>query len=354
MTWRTDNDGDNAVDVHPRSVSGGYGVARPPWAVLISGYLIIHGSVFVLGTLLWQFTGFGLGPAIQHFRDEYDWSPQWAWVVPCHGGFSLLSPLIAFIAGIWMSRRPASLSRLALPVAVVMAVAGSLGIAAYFTDSSVSLSPVSAWLFSFVRQLPPLLVPLFVLWCVRGVERLRQPEVTLIAGYLLLVGGVGIASSPIVLGNGGRSVWLTIFPLSGWSISHMFRLATLLFPIVLFLCGVLQMRRPLRAVAVAAIVLAVTLLHSWQLAEELYWMYLSIGSVLAMAGALLQGPGYSVALAVFLLAFAIRYRHRFGRQYPDCVECGYNLTGLTEPRCPECGTAFALPGDEGACDRGEA
>ncbi len=23
-----------------------------------------------------------------------------------------------------------------------------------------------------------------------------------------------------------------------------------------------------------------------------------------------------------------------------CVRCGYNLTGLTEPRCPECGTAF--------------
>jgi hypothetical protein len=24
-----------------------------------------------------------------------------------------------------------------------------------------------------------------------------------------------------------------------------------------------------------------------------------------------------------------------------CVKCGYNLTGLTEPRCPECGTEFA-------------
>ena len=23
-----------------------------------------------------------------------------------------------------------------------------------------------------------------------------------------------------------------------------------------------------------------------------------------------------------------------------CVKCGYNLTGLTEPRCPECGTEF--------------
>src|SRR5215510_3649348 len=24
-----------------------------------------------------------------------------------------------------------------------------------------------------------------------------------------------------------------------------------------------------------------------------------------------------------------------------CASCGYNLNGLTEPRCPECGTPFA-------------
>jgi hypothetical protein len=25
---------------------------------------------------------------------------------------------------------------------------------------------------------------------------------------------------------------------------------------------------------------------------------------------------------------------------PTCLACGYNLTGLTEPRCPECGSEF--------------
>jgi hypothetical protein len=30
------------------------------------------------------------------------------------------------------------------------------------------------------------------------------------------------------------------------------------------------------------------------------------------------------------------YRRRRGL----CVKCGYNLTGLPEPRCPECGTEF--------------
>ena len=28
-----------------------------------------------------------------------------------------------------------------------------------------------------------------------------------------------------------------------------------------------------------------------------------------------------------------------------CVRCGYNLTGLPEPRCPECGEAFERKGD---------
>jgi hypothetical protein len=32
-----------------------------------------------------------------------------------------------------------------------------------------------------------------------------------------------------------------------------------------------------------------------------------------------------------------RYRRR---KRGLCTRCGYNLTGLTEPRCPECGTGF--------------
>ena len=30
---------------------------------------------------------------------------------------------------------------------------------------------------------------------------------------------------------------------------------------------------------------------------------------------------------------------------PVCVNCGYNLTGLTEARCPECGQPFEPRGD---------
>lgn len=38
---------------------------------------------------------------------------------------------------------------------------------------------------------------------------------------------------------------------------------------------------------------------------------------------------------------SIRERRRLGRKKRnECLECGYNLTGLTEPRCPECATGF--------------
>jgi hypothetical protein len=33
--------------------------------------------------------------------------------------------------------------------------------------------------------------------------------------------------------------------------------------------------------------------------------------------------------------------------WPRCVRCGYSLRGLTEPRCPECGTPFGVRQEPG-------
>jgi predicted amidophosphoribosyltransferase len=33
-------------------------------------------------------------------------------------------------------------------------------------------------------------------------------------------------------------------------------------------------------------------------------------------------------------------RELIKRGIPICRRCAYNLTGLSEPRCPECGTSF--------------
>ena len=43
-----------------------------------------------------------------------------------------------------------------------------------------------------------------------------------------------------------------------------------------------------------------------------------------------------------LLSAIVLVRRRYWPVYPSghCAVCGYNLRGLPEPRCPECGTAF--------------
>ena len=45
-----------------------------------------------------------------------------------------------------------------------------------------------------------------------------------------------------------------------------------------------------------------------------------------------------VAYPIVALVREIRRRRRRRRGF--CRKCGYNLTGLSEPRCPECGTPF--------------
>ena len=41
---------------------------------------------------------------------------------------------------------------------------------------------------------------------------------------------------------------------------------------------------------------------------------------------------------IVLLFLAVRLKHREVKGV--CVRCGYDLRGLPEPRCPECGTPF--------------
>jgi hypothetical protein len=52
-------------------------------------------------------------------------------------------------------------------------------------------------------------------------------------------------------------------------------------------------------------------------------------------------PPIAVAtLASYFLARRLLWRPSEQRRDTVCRKCGYNLTGLTEPRCPECGTPF--------------
>ena len=57
---------------------------------------------------------------------------------------------------------------------------------------------------------------------------------------------------------------------------------------------------------------------------------------------LLFGVGVGLLLTVALRQY-VRVADRFVHR-GHCSQCGYNLTGLPEPRCPECGTAFEAGG----------
>ncbi len=56
-----------------------------------------------------------------------------------------------------------------------------------------------------------------------------------------------------------------------------------------------------------------------------------------------MGFGISVAFCTFGPGMALLYLARYKQQIklaPVCENCGYDIRGLPEPRCPECGTAF--------------
>ncbi len=46
------------------------------------------------------------------------------------------------------------------------------------------------------------------------------------------------------------------------------------------------------------------------------------------------------------LAILVGVRERARRRKNLCLACGYHLKGLTEPRCPECGTKTSIQGSE--------
>ncbi len=80
-----------------------------------------------------------------------------------------------------------------------------------------------------------------------------------------------------------------------------------------------------------------------------------IGEDLSLLGARLVGVvGYGLAAALVVMAIQRLWykplrdqlrRELIARGIPVCLHCGYNLTGLTEPRCPECGQPFEAKGD---------
>jgi hypothetical protein len=57
----------------------------------------------------------------------------------------------------------------------------------------------------------------------------------------------------------------------------------------------------------------------------------------------------AISVLIWIWLWAVRQRHRRravigedGLAQVNCVECGYNMLGLREPRCPECGRLYTI------------
>ena len=79
---------------------------------------------------------------------------------------------------------------------------------------------------------------------------------------------------------------------------------------------------------------------------------IAAGSVVSMPGGLSTFLGGILAIVLWLIATVLIWRETPAERalrlaaspssVVSCPNCGYNLTGLTESRCPECGSKFTL------------
>lgn len=76
---------------------------------------------------------------------------------------------------------------------------------------------------------------------------------------------------------------------------------------------------------------------------SLYVMMLAVVVLLGLTGRYVEVIGVLLAIIVAFYPFAgrrLRTIIRSDLERRPCFECGYSTIGLTDPRCPECGTPF--------------
>ena len=149
---------------------------------------------------------------------------------------------------------------------------------------------------------------------------------------------VGLA----LLGGGVAGVWFGSAVRPSTAASALLLAACCIWVVGLWrIWGAIRSVRPIVHSAVATVVIALLVIAGLIACDE----YVHRGEAELMTGWFFSG----FALIMFTWISAI---HRLNRRFPvldrdnqvrvHCPNCSYSLIGLTELRCPECGTTFTI------------
>ncbi len=328
---------------------------RPPWLILIVGYLCITGLFGTLGTVLQLPSEYNLLWSIRHyFFAEYDWKAPWAWADPSRYLWLQLTYVVSLAAGLLLWRYPTRFRRLAPTVAIVLLIGATLNCLALvgefltqgslYPDWPTRMGLLLPWLDSFA-------VPIFGLWFVHRVETLRRPAITLAAGYLLLIGAPNLMSHIALLFSGysfgyPQMLKYSDWPTISWSLLYVIEPLSRFVVVAAFLvCGIVLLKRPARIVAVAWVCLAAMFVQPLVAVLQLVAGYVDMTG-LWHGLSFFAAYACPMAMGLFGLTVAYRLRRRWRNELPGCRVCGYNLTGNVSGICPECGTPCDSEADD--------
>ncbi len=322
---------------------------RPPWLILFTGYLCINGLFGTLYIVLKLPTQYNLLWHIRrYFLADYDWTAPWAWTDPSRYLWLCLTEVVTLAAGLLLWMHPTRVKRVALTVAIALIVGATLNSLTSLGEWLTRGSLYPGWAVKssvVLRDLAAYAVPALALWFVHRADTLRRPAITLIAGYLLVVGAAGTMAHIVLLFAEGDQGYPQMLRDSGWpTISPdllflVWQLGRFVTVAMFFVCGLLLLKRPARIVAVAWASLAATFVHPSVAVLLLATDQLKLGSGFLSTLSFFSGDAGVIAMALFVLLFAYRLRDRSRDKFPECRICGYNLTGNVSGTCPECGEA---------------
>ena len=317
---------------------------RPPWLVLLSGYLFIEGvfatcSFFLrirnLDDLLYLLPPFS-------FMHWYAYEFAWGWVLALGSFLHWTIPILKVMVACAIWHAPARTKRLVVIVASAVALEAGIRALALPGYAQVYVTPIAFRLM----HLPRLALAVFVTWFVLRIERRERPEATLILAFLLLTSVGGFAGTIATVIEEGfrmplgliRRYGLWSFVLENWWIDQF------IWSSLILTAGLLLLRTFPRVKTVAALVVFANVMSLTVWVSRISTgMFGPFGGSWPTHTSLVLPIVGHVGIAVCLARFLWRHPQLFVTDEPLCRICRYNLTGNITGVCPECGTKIESP-----------